>query len=123
MSSNSHEAQMSVHSKSRRPEELRRPPATVERLRAERVQERMKMLPEWRLTHGGSVVSRVFDFPDPRVATSYAAFVSDFASALKVPVSIALSGGRITLRLQGFTRKGCSGGLTEAALDFAEILG
>jgi pterin-4a-carbinolamine dehydratase len=102
---------------------MRRPPGPVDKLKAERVQERLQAMPAWSLTHGGLAVSRVHDFPDSRVASSYASFVSDFASAMNVPVSMSLSGGRVTLKLQGSPRLTGHAGLTEAVLDFAEILG
>lgn len=123
MSSTGQAVQGSVVSKSHRREPLLRPPGPVEKLKAERIQERLAAMPAWSLTHGGTVVSRVYDFPDSKVASSYASFVSDFASAMKVPVSMSLSGGRVILRLQGSPRLGRSGGVTEAVLDFAEILG
>jgi pterin-4a-carbinolamine dehydratase len=123
MSSSSQAVKVSVESKPRRKEPMRRPPGPVEKLKAERVQERLAAMPAWSLTHGGTAVSRAYDFPDSRVASSYASFVSDFASAMNVPVSMSLSGGRITLKLQGSPRLAGHAGLTEAVLDFAEILG
>jgi pterin-4a-carbinolamine dehydratase len=95
------------------------------RLKAERVQlvqSRLKAMPGWELVNDKAAIQRVKEFPGPRVTTAYAAYVTEFAAASKMPVSVLLSGNRavVTLRGIGLNR---SREATVALLDFAAALG
>jgi len=89
-----------------------------ERLKAERVQSRLKGMPGWRLAAGGKAVDRLRQFPNPRVAADFAGFLAQFASHTGQPVGVELAGQRLTI-----TVRARGSGLTEAVLDFAQALG
>lgn len=95
------------------------------RLKAERVQlvqSRLKSMPGWELVNDKTAVQRVKEFPDPRVTMAYAAYVTELAANLKMPVLLLLCGTRavVTLRGIGLNR---SREATDALLDFATALG
>jgi pterin-4a-carbinolamine dehydratase len=93
-----------------------------ERLKAERVQARLKRLPGWTLLGAGKAIDRVRKFEDPLVAASYLAFASLLARQSKQPLQDSMSGGKIVLALTGRS-KGPDKGLTDEVLDLAEQLG
>jgi pterin-4a-carbinolamine dehydratase len=111
---------------------LRRPPrrdfgedspeAVQARLKAERVQEKLATMPGWRLTDGGTAITRVHVFPQTRVATVYAAYVTEFAAVMQLLVSVLLSGNRAVVTLKG-VRRGRGREVTDTMLDFATVLG
>ena len=103
--------------------ELLRPPKPPERLKAERVQLWLESRPEWRLNSNGRAVSRKLDFPGPQVATAYAAFVSSFAAAVNVPVTVGVHGGRVITRVHAPAPLGCHDDSTDLVLGFAGMLG
>ncbi len=92
-------------------------------LKPERVQEFLDAWPDWTLGMAGRAVLRTRVFPNPTVASSYGAFVTRFASAHGLPVSIDVQSGKVQIALfsprndEGFTP------LTEAVLQLAESLG
>jgi len=95
----------------------------VPELKPERVQKFLEAWPDWTLGMGGRAVLRTRIFPNPAVASSYGAFVTRFATAHGLPVSIDVQGGTLQIALfsprddQGFSP------LTEAVLQLAESLG
>lgn len=108
---------------------VRRPPrkpdalTAEEKLKAERVQERLRQeAPSWRLINGGTGVNRTREFPDIRAAMAYVSYVSVLASCLRLPVSVLLTGTRAVVSLQG-RRKGKLRGVTESMVDFAAAIG
>lgn len=103
--------------------ELRRPPRPPERLKAERVQLWLESKPEWRLNYNGTALSRMLDFPGAQVATAYAAFVSSFAAAVNVPLTVGIHGGRVITRVHAPAPLGCHDDSTDLVLGFAEMLG
>lgn len=109
--------------------QIRRPPrkpdalTAEEKLKAERVQERLRQeAPSWRLINGGSGINRTRELPDVRVAMAYVSYVSVLASCLRLPVSVLLTGTRAVISLQG-RRKGKLRGVTESMVDFAAAIG
>jgi pterin-4a-carbinolamine dehydratase len=90
-----------------------------ERLKAERVQERLKSMPGWRLAAGGKSLDRVRRFPNPRTAASFTAFLAHFVVGSGQLVGVELSGNHVAITLRPRNR----GGLTEGTLDFAQALG
>lgn len=109
--------------------QIRRPPrkpdamTAEEKLKAERVQERLRQeAPSWRLINGGSGINRTRELPDVRVAMAYVSYVSALASCLRLPVSVLLTGARAVITLQGH-RKGRRRGVTESMVDFAAAIG
>lgn len=118
------------------PSGLRRPPRrpagsltaqpveTVEnRLKSERVEERLRQMPGWKLLPGGRTIDRIRDLSTPEIAADYAAWVLRSAARLGRCVGVQLIGGRyLAITLEG--KSGSSRrSLSEADLDFAKCLG
>jgi len=93
-----------------------------ERLKAERVQLRLKRMQGWKLLAEGKAIDRVRHFSDPLVASSYLAFASLLARQEKQPLRISMAGSTVVLALTG-RAKGPDRGITEGVLDLAEQLG
>lgn len=116
------------------PAKVRRPPKpgglepgstdaeALARLKSERVQQRLAKLPDWRLSHGGTAIQRIHRFPLSRVAMAYAAFTSELATSFNMPVHLSLRGSSLFITLHGAPIRGSHGGVTDAMLDFAEVL-
>lgn len=108
-----------------RPDNTLRPTATLtpaqaqQRLKAERVQTRLKRMPSWRMQSGGKAIDRVRQFPDPLTAASYLAFAALLARQSGQPLRATVNGNTIMVALPGRSSKG----LTEEVLDLAEQLG
>ena len=103
-----------------------RPPfgaGVQERLKAERVQERLKALPGWALSRDGEAVDRVREFADPAAATAYAAFAAALAGSRAQPIALSIDAGKVVLTLPGQKRRGLVGGLDDTVLDLAASLG
>jgi pterin-4a-carbinolamine dehydratase len=97
--------------------------AVQERLKAERVQLRLKEMPGWSLVHGGKALDRAREFKFLEDAVDFAALVLRRASRAKYPAQVHLDGKRVVLTLQGHTPMGARGGVTDHLLDFATSLG
>src|SRR6476620_7973133 len=69
-------------------------PALV-RLKAERVQARLKQMPQWSLSPGGDAIDRARKLPSPFGAADYATFVLREAVRTRQTVNISLSGSRV----------------------------
>jgi pterin-4a-carbinolamine dehydratase len=101
------------------------PKEFLERLKAERVQlvaKRLQLMPGWQLTKGDKAISRVYTFPEPRVAAAYAAYVTEHSTAMKLPASVLLSGSRAVVTLRGERREGIRE-VTDRVLELAAALG
>ena len=94
----------------------------LQRLKAERVQLRLKRLQGWKMLAEGKAIDRVRQFDDPLVATAYLSFASLLARQAGQPLRAMMSGKTIVLALTGRT-KGPVKGITEDVLDLAEQLG
>jgi len=92
-------------------------------LKAERVQEALRAMPEWQLTLEGQAITRVKDLPTPEVASLYTAYVTGFAGSVGLPVAVSVSDGLVLVTLYAPSGGGCVGGLTESVLDFAGQIG
>ena len=93
-----------------------------ERLKAERVQLRLKRMQGWKMLGEGKAIDRVRQFSDPLVASSYLAFASLLARQVNQPLRVSVVGSTIVLALTGRS-KGPDRGITEGVLDLAEQLG
>ena len=109
--------------------EVRRPPrkpdalTQEEKLKAERVQERLRQeAPAWRLINSSTGINRAREFPDVRAAMACVSYVSVLASCQRLPVSVLLTGSRAVISLQGRC-KGKHRGVTDAMVDFAAAIG
>jgi pterin-4a-carbinolamine dehydratase len=99
------------------PKKLTRPRG--EKLKAERVQEKLRAMPGWQIAGEGRALSRIREFPDDRVASAFATFAGAFSARAKQPAEVTLSGSRVLVVLHARPRAG----LTDAVLDFARSLG
>ena len=90
-----------------------------ERLKAERVQQRLQGMTGWRLCPGGKSIDRLRQFPNAQVAADFAGFLARFAADTGQPIGVELAGKHVTIAVRA--RQGS--GLTETALDFAQTLG
>lgn len=93
-----------------------------ERLKAERVQLRLKRMRGWKVLARGKAIDRVRQFPDALVAASYLGFASLLARTKNQPLRISMVGSTMVLALTGRTQ-GSEKGITEEVLDLAEQLG
>ncbi|HYG65255.1 MAG TPA: hypothetical protein VEL74_21925 [Thermoanaerobaculia bacterium] len=90
------------------------------RLKAERVQEKLRAAPGWRLLAGGKAVDRVREFHDPRVAAAWAQFVHLYAERAGFPAEVTVSGARVMVILRDRVTRG---ELSAAALEAVKVLG
>lgn len=90
------------------------------RLKAERVQEKLRAVPGWRLLAGGKAVDRVREFHDPRVAAAWAQFVHLYAERAGFPAEVTVSGARVLVILRDRITRG---ELSTAALEAIRVLG
>ena len=93
-----------------------------ERLKAERVQARLKRMQGWQMLVEGKAIDRVRKFDNPLVAASYLAFASLLAREARQPLRVSQIGGTLLLALTGRS-KGPQNGQTDEVLDLAEQLG
>jgi hypothetical protein len=105
------------------PLELRRPPrppeTLVDPLKSERVEEKLRSEPSWRIFGGGSTVQKVKRLPTTQAAVLYSTFVSSLAASFQVPVLVRLKGLHVAVTL---TSKKGEGELSDAQLDFALMI-
>jgi len=94
-----------------------------DRLKAERVQLRLKRMPGWGLVHDGKSLDRVRQFHQPDDAVDFATLVLRMASREAFPAQVHVDGKRVVLTLQGHSAQGERGGITDKLLDFAASLG
>ena len=99
------------------------PAAIQDRLKAERVQLRLKRMPGWSLVHEGKSLDRARQFRQPEDAVDYATLVLRMASREAFPAQVQVDGKRVFLTLQGHSVSGERGGITDNLLDFAASLG
>jgi pterin-4a-carbinolamine dehydratase len=104
-------------------EDLRRPPDVVERLKAERVQELLKLLPGWKVVGGGRALERAREFDSRQAAAAYASFVAGLAAVEGQAVDLHVSGGRAVVTLPGRAPRTRFTYLTLEILDFAQQIG
>ena len=93
------------------------------RLSRRQVEDRLPLLPGWRLVSRGKGLERVWQFSTHEVAASYGSFVSGFASSLGVSVAVSVKGARTVVLLHSTRSEGRKGVLSEGILGFAKLLG
>jgi hypothetical protein len=93
------------------------------RLKAERVQARLKEMPGWRLLKGGRGIDRVKELGSAEGAADYAGFVLRQAARDQQATRVELQGSRVLLAVFAKGRSGGRSGLTTKQLDFASALG
>jgi len=100
------------------PSEAQEPTESVihSRLKAERVQERLRAMPGWSLRVGGYAIDRVRDLPSAFGAADYGTLVLREAARTRQKVRIGISGPRVVITVLA-SREGSEIGLEQ--LDFA----
>lgn len=93
----------------------------AERLKSERVQSRLRQMPEWQMQAGGKAIDRVRSFPDATSALLYLAFSAVLARKARLPLQALIQGNTLALALPGSSKN--AGIVTEEVLDLAERLG
>lgn len=114
-------------------EELRRRPAIeralaglsgVEgRLKAERVEQVLQLMPGWEQERGGRAITRLREFEDPPAAAKYASYVQEYAGSRGVVVSTLRWDHFVLVTLLGHRRRQSFDYLNADALRFALSLG
>ncbi|HEY9422241.1 MAG TPA: hypothetical protein VIW92_12560 [Thermoanaerobaculia bacterium] len=114
-------------------EEIRRRPdiervlaglAGVEgRLKAERVEQVLQLMPGWEQEKGGRAITRLREFEDAPAAAKYAAYVQDYAGSRSVTISTLRWDQFVLVTLLGQRRRRSFDFLNADALRFAVSLG
>jgi pterin-4a-carbinolamine dehydratase len=97
--------------------------APAARLKAERVQLRLKQMPGWGLALKGKAIDRAREFQHEEDAVDYATLALRMASRERYPVRVQIAGKSILVTLHDHPRQGVHGGITDKLLDFAASLG
>jgi pterin-4a-carbinolamine dehydratase len=95
----------------------------AERLRAAKIQQRLKRMPGWNLTAYGQALVRERQFVHAADAVDFAAFVLHIANRQQFPAEVFVAGRRVAVALQGHPVDGLKGGVDEKLLNFAASLG
>lgn len=98
-------------------------PDLEERLKAERVEQLVKLMPGWALEKDGRTISRLREFQDIPAAAKYAAYVQDFAGLRGIVVSTLRWDQFVMVTLLGRRRSRSFDLLTPGELRFALSLG
>lgn len=101
---------------------VRRKPA-VERLKAERVEEKLRDTPGWRVASAGRAIDRVREFPTPEVAALFGAYAMGYAGVMKLPVTVDVFEKCVLLTLHARNPNGRFDGLTDRLFEVAKQLG
>jgi pterin-4a-carbinolamine dehydratase len=96
-------------------------PAT--RLKAERVEARLKSVPGWALLPSGRSIGRVREFVKPAHAEAFALFVARLSLAQRHAVTIDLAPSQVVVTLHGPFNNDSTGRLTKAAFGLAAAIG
>jgi len=92
------------------------------RLKAERVQDRLKRMPGWTLVTGGHAVERVRKLATPMTAAEYAGLVLREAARAKQRVRVGLEGVRVVISVMAPYHGPERGAIDLKQLDFADAL-
>lgn len=91
------------------------------RLKAERVEERLRPMSGWEKK--GGIIDRARMFPSMEAASLYGTYVLWLAGKAGIPVGVELAEDGLLVTLRARRRKGGQAEFTEGLLDFAELLG
>lgn len=91
------------------------------RLKAERVEERLRVLPGWE--RKGGLIDRARMFPSMEAASLYGIYVLWLAGKAGMTVGVDLAEDGVLVTLRARRRKGGQYEFTEGQFDFAELLG
>jgi hypothetical protein len=94
------------------------------RLKADRVQSRLKRVQSWRMLEDDQALIRLRKLEDPLVAASYLTFASLLARKARQPLRVSMVGGNVLIALTGRMKGPIKDrGLNDEVLDLAEQLG
>jgi pterin-4a-carbinolamine dehydratase len=95
-----------------------------ERLKAERVQEKLRAMPGWTAAgRGRRHLERVWELPDNRIAMAFVQLVNELSAHHRMTTVVRLVGAQVSVTLRGKGGRGAHSGVTDAMLDFAQMLG
>lgn len=103
---------------SQRPVEKKKRRPVIDRLKAERIQLRLRGLPGWAASREGHSLRRVRRFGSPAAAASYAAFAASLAESSGLALSLGLHGARLSLAVRD--RSSGRSEVTDAVFTYAE---
>ncbi|HEX6902078.1 MAG TPA: hypothetical protein VF789_20340 [Thermoanaerobaculia bacterium] len=98
-------------------------PDVEARLKAERVEQLLKLMPGWEKEKGNRAISRLREFPDIGAAAKYAAYVQDYAGSRNVVACTMRWNNSVLVTLFGPRRRQSFDSLTPGVLRFALSLG
>lgn len=107
--------QAGVEAKEKKSKARRKP--TIERLKAERVEEMVKAMRGWDLLRKPSSIQRIFSFREPRVAATFGSFILEMGALEAQDLNVTMRDKRLFVTI---SRRG---GLAQIDLDFAQKLG
>lgn len=92
-------------------------------LKPERIQLMLGRLPGWALRQDGRAIVRTRLFTTPEAAYAFIRNACWLGAKLKQPMTVRLAGTEATVVLPGHPVRGCTGGLTDAVFNLAELIG
>ncbi|HWM93495.1 MAG TPA: 4a-hydroxytetrahydrobiopterin dehydratase [Thermoanaerobaculia bacterium] len=92
-------------------------------LKPERIQQLLGDLRGWALGPDGRAIQRIRLFTQAGKATGFARRACRLASKLRQPVLVRIAGTEVTITLTGHPVRGCTGGLTDAVFNLADLIG
>lgn len=98
------------------------PAEVVQRLRPERVQDRLQKMPGWGLASAGRAVQRERELATPATAAEYAVFVLREAARAQQKVRVGLEGARVVVSVMAPSRGHLRNTVGLQQLDFAAAL-
>jgi len=98
------------------------PEGAVQKLKSERVQEELKAMAGWSLTHAEQAVENVQAFATPEIAGLYGAFAIQSAAATGNAVTVSLSGNQVCVTVLSQEIDGCPSEVSLPVLAFARQL-
>jgi pterin-4a-carbinolamine dehydratase len=95
-----------------------------QRLKAERVQDKLRAMPGWSVSgRSRQNLERVWELPDNRIAMAFVQLINELANYHRMTAVVRVTGGQVGVTLRGKGGRGAHAGITETMLDFAQMLG
>lgn len=95
-----------------------------EKLKAERVQDKLRAMPGWSVSaRSRRSLERVWELPDNRIAMAFVQLVNELATHHRMTAVVRLAGAQVGVTLRGRSGRGANAGVTDTMLDFAKMLG
>lgn len=117
------ETSQGVESRKKSPESKVRRKPTVDRLKAERVEAKLREVPGWDPRWNAQGISRAWKFAQPGTARAYASYVSELADAVGQECSVNKTGRTVAVTLFGPRINGRRDVVDDLTFNFAKQLG